>query len=99
MITHVVLFSWVEGTTAAEVGAVAAALDALGAELGVPMRHGPDLGFRETNADYGLIATFADCAAWADYQHDARHQAFVAEFIVPRQASRLSLQFGDGAGA
>lgn len=95
MVTHVVIFNWVAGTTPQQVERLAAAFDRLAAEvadLGA-LRHGPDLGFRDGGGDYGLVATFADKAAWDAYQADPRHKAFVRDEISPLQASRLTLQF------
>lgn len=89
------LFKWIAGTTAADLARITAGLDALAAELGMTIAHGPDLGFRTTNADYALAATFADHAAWNAYQDDQRHKAFVAEMIVPHQASRSAIQFAE----
>lgn len=98
VIRHVVLFNWIDGTTAADVARVAAALDSLAADLGMTIAHGPDLGFRTTNADYAVVATFTDRAAWNTYQDDPRHKELVARTIVPLQASRSAIQLnGDAA--
>ncbi|WP_374943775.1 Dabb family protein [Sphingomonas sp.] len=95
MVTHIVIFTWVAGTTADRVESLARALDRLAAELSdlVAIRHGRDLGIREGNGDYALVATFADRAGWDAYQADPRHKAFVRDFVAPIQAARLTIQF------
>ena len=97
MVTHVVIFSWVAGTTTERVTSLARALDGLAAELSdlVTIKHGPDLRFRDGNGDYALVATFADRAGWDAYQADVRHKDFVRDFVTPIQASRLAIQFQD----
>ena len=94
LVTHVVIFTWIAGTTAQHVSALGRALDRMAddlADLG-SIRHGPDLGFRETNGDYALIATFPDKAAWDAYQAHPKHKAFVASVVAPLQASRVAIQ-------
>ena len=95
MVTHIVIFSWVAGTTPDQVAALGRALDRLASDLSnlVAIRHGPDLRFRDGNGDYALVATFADRAGWDAYQADPRHQAFVRDVVAPIQASRLTIQF------
>ena len=95
MVTHVVIFTWVDGTTAGQVDSLGRALNRLAAELSdlVTIRHGPDLRFRNGNGAYALVATFADRAGWDAYQADPRHKAFVHDFVAPIQAARLTIQF------
>ena len=93
MVTHIVIFHWVSGVTAAQLTAFGTELSRLATELDASISHGPDLAFREGNGDYALVATFTDQAAWSAYQADPRHQAFVRDFVTPIQASRLTAQF------
>lgn len=95
MVTHIVIFTWVPGTTPAQIVEVGHALDNLASALShlVTIQHGPDLHWREGNGDYALVARFADRAGWDAYQADPRHKAFVHDIILPIQASRLTLQF------
>jgi hypothetical protein len=94
-VTHVVIFTWVADATADQVAAFDRALSELATVLAdlVVMRHGADLRFRDGNGDYALIATFPDKAGWDAYQADPRHKAFVRDFVVPLQASRITIQF------
>ena len=95
MVTHIVIFSWLPGVTDAQVTAFGTALDGLAALRSdiATIRHGRDLAFREGNGDYVLVATFADKAGWDYYQADPSHKAFVRDFVLPIQASRLTIQF------
>ena len=95
MVTHVVIFTWSDAATTEQVSALSEALDRLGADMAelMSLSHGPDLRFREGNGEYGLIATFADQAAWNAYQADPRHKALVRDYVAPIQASRMTIQF------
>lgn len=94
MVTHIVIFTWLPGTTPQQVDGVRSALDALAVQLAdsVAITHGADLRFRSTGGDYVLVATFPDRAGWDAYQADPRHQAVVRDVITPIQASRLTAQ-------
>lgn len=95
MVTHIVIFTWLPGVSDEQVTAFGLALDRL-AELRsdlVEIRHGRDLAFREGNGDYALVGTFADKAGWDEYQSDPDHKAFVRDYVMPMQASRLTIQF------
>ena len=95
MVTHIVIFTWVAGTTVEQVSKVGQALDQLAEQLSglATISHGPDLQFRDGNGDYALVATFSDRAGWDAYQSDARHKAVVRDFVAPIQAGRLTVQF------
>lgn len=95
MVTHIVIFNWVVEAPAEQVAAMRAALEQLAVTLSdlATIRHGPDLGFRNGNGDYALVATFADRAAWEAYQAHPAHKAFVRDHVAPIQASRRTIQF------
>ena len=95
LVTHVVLFTWMAGVTAQQVGAMREALDRMAEELAhlTTIRHGPDLGLRNGNADYALVATYSDKAAWDSYQSHPAHKAFVSDFVTPLLATRVTTQF------
>jgi Stress responsive A/B Barrel Domain len=94
-VSHVVIFTWIAEATDAQIAAFGAALSNLATELAdmVSMHHGPDLRFRDGNGDYALVATFPDRAGWDAYQAHPKHKAFVRDFVVPLQASRITIQF------
>jgi hypothetical protein len=95
MVTHIVIFTWVAGTTSEQVESLRLSLDRLAADMSdmVKISHGADLCFREGNGDYALVASFADRAGWDAYQADPRHKVFVRDFVSPIQAARLTVQF------
>ena len=95
MVTHIVIFTWRPEVASKQVAALAQALDRLASELSeiATIQHGRDLAFREGNGDYALVATFPDKAGWNAYQTHPAHKAFVADFVIPIQASRLTIQF------
>ncbi|QYE37102.1 Dabb family protein (plasmid) [Polymorphobacter sp. PAMC 29334] len=95
MITHIVIFRWIGGTTAEQVASVRGALDRLASELVdlASISHGPDLGMRDGNGDYALVAKFANSDGWGAYQGHPAHQVFVRDFVAPIQASRITVQF------
>jgi len=94
MVRHVVLFTWVEGVTAAQVAAVGAALDTL--PPAVPSirayTHGANLGFGPGRADYAVVADFDDEAGWRAYDEDPRHNQVRSQVIAPLVASRAAIQ-------
>ena len=94
MLTHIVIFTWLPGTTPEQVTALGQALDRMASDVAglLAIRHGPDLRFREGNGDYALVATFPDRDGWDAYQADPRHTAFVRDVVAPIQASRLTIQ-------
>jgi hypothetical protein len=94
MVTHIVIFTWIAGTTETQIAGLREALNQLAADLSdlVKISHGPDLRFRDWNGDYALVATFRDRAGGDAYQVDPRHKALVHDFVAPIQASRLTAQ-------
>ena len=98
MVAHIVIFTWITGTTQKQVASFGCAVDRLAAELpDVDIRHGPDLHFRDGNGDYALIVTVADRAGWDAYQAHPKHKTFVQECVMPILAARSTIQFQDGA--
>ena len=95
MLTHIVIFKWIDDAKPAQIETLRQGLDQLAADMSETalIRHGPDLHFRENNGDYALVARFADRAAWDAYQADPRHKALVRDLVSPIQASRLTIQF------
>jgi hypothetical protein len=54
---------------------------------------GTDLGLAEGNYDLGIVANFADAAAFGRYVAHPAHQRFVTEKLKPVVAERVALQF------
>ena len=47
---------------------------------------------RGGNADYGLVALFADETGWRAYQEHPAHKAAVANLVQPIAAQRTAIQ-------
>lgn len=97
-VTHVVSFSWVEGTTPETVQSIQDALQGwIDAEEGldglVSWIAGPDLGLATGNADFAVSATFADQPAYERYRDHPEHRRIITEQIAPLIASRSAVQF------
>jgi len=95
MIRHIVMFSWVEGTTDAAIESVSRELDAMANDIDslIAFRHGPDIGANTGNHDYAVTADFADRDGYLAYRDHPRHRQVVAEVIAPLMASRSAVQF------
>jgi hypothetical protein len=95
MIRHVVLFTFVDTVTNAQVDALAAALDSLPGEISeiVTYRHGRDLGLSETNFDYAVTADLASEEDLAIYRSHPVHVRLIADHIEGNVADRAAVQF------
>jgi hypothetical protein len=91
---HVVLLTWKAGTDAAAIQAVVDGLGRL--PVAIPelreYRFGSDLGIADGNADFAIVADFADADAWARYQEHPEHQRVLVELIRPILAARTAAQ-------
>jgi hypothetical protein len=56
-------------------------------------RYGRDLGLREGNFDFAVVADFADAEAFKRYVDHPDHQAFLKQRLSPVLAERVSIQF------
>ena len=95
MIRHVVLFTFVDTVTSAQVDALAAALDSLPGEIPeiVTYQHGRDLGLSETNFEYAVTADFASEEDLAIYRSHPVHLRLIADHIEGNVADRAAVQF------
>jgi Stress responsive A/B Barrel Domain len=97
-VTHVVTFTWIDGTTPETVENIRARLQEWidrGEDLeGLVAWHGgADLGLAAGNAAFGVAATCADQAAYERYRDNPEHRAIISEHIAPHVASRSAVQF------
>lgn len=94
MIAHLVAFRWREGTTAADIASIDAAIGSLPARIPgiVAYGHGPDLGMRGGNDDYGVIAVL-DYADVTDYLDHEAHLQVAADVVSQHVADKHSIQF------
>lgn len=95
MIRHCVTFRIAEGTSDEAVAALEAALRALPETIESIEAYwvGRDLGLRDTNADFGVVADFADEEAFLAYSGHPDHQAVIRELVEPIVVERNAVQF------
>ena len=55
--------------------------------------HSRDLGLREGNFDYAVVADFENAEVFAGYVNHPEHQAFIHDQLMPVVAERVALQF------
>jgi len=94
MFRHVVLIELSPDAPEGASEAIAAALRALPAVVPgiVSYEVSVDLGLREGNAQVGVVAGFADEAAWRAYLAHPAHQAVVTDLVNPVSPRRVALQ-------
>ena len=95
MIRHVVLFTFVDGVTSAQMDGLATGLDSLPGQIPeiVTYRHGRDLGLSETTFDYAVTADFASEEDLAIYRSHPVHVRLIADHIEGNVADRAAVQF------
>ena len=94
MLRHVAVFRWKDGTTDEQVEVIERGLAALPDRLPQLRAYafGRDLGLREGNADFAIVADFDDEAAWQAYTEDAEHRRVIEELIAPVTEVRSAVQ-------
>jgi stress responsive alpha/beta barrel protein len=95
MLHHVVTFDLKPDAPADQVEQIAAALDALAASLPEvrSLAVGSDLGLREGNASFAVVATFDDVDGFRAYADHPEHLRVVKELIGPHIEGRHPVQF------
>jgi hypothetical protein len=94
MVRHVVLLTFVEGTTADTVEAIATALRELPEQIPELRSYvvGVDLDLADDNADLVVVADVDDVDGYLAYRDHPEHQRVIAEMIRPILASRTAAQ-------
>lgn len=95
MILHIVFFNWKDDVSKEQIDKVNQAVaDLRGAIPEVKgLVWGSDLGFRDGNANWGLMALFQDRAGWQAYQDHAAHKTLVSDYVAPiRVGGRQAIQ-------
>lgn len=92
------MFEWNDGTDAADIEAMGAALDALVATVPevLDYRHGPDVGATDGNFDYVIVGEYASMDDYVSYRDHPEHQRIIAEMIKPHVHSRSAVQYDAG---
>jgi hypothetical protein len=95
MVRHVALFRWKPETTPEDVSRIEAALRKLPEKIPCiqSYRFGRDLGVQDGNADFALVADFADEAGLHTYGTHPDHLAVIAELIRPITERRDAIQY------
>lgn len=95
MIRHVALFRLKEDAPEDTARTLEEALFVLAQKISEieTYTYGRDLGVREGNFDFGVVADFSDVEAFKRYVNHPDHQAFLLECLSPVLAERVSIQF------
>jgi Stress responsive A/B Barrel Domain len=92
MIRNVVLVKLRDGYDAAEVAAIQAGLRGLGCPGTLSYTVGDDLGLREGNWSFAIVADFADVDSYRAYDQDAAHNLIRAR-LAPMAEQVARMQF------
>jgi hypothetical protein len=94
MLRHVVVFRFKPGTSDQQVDEIERGLAGLPAPLPETRSYayGRDLGMREGNGDFAVVAEFDDEAGWLAYQKDQEHRRVIEQLTVPVTSERLAVQ-------
>jgi hypothetical protein len=89
------MFRWSDDATEEAKAAVADALSGLPSAIPEIRRYefGGDLGLREGNWDFAVVADFDDADGYRAYSADATHQQVIADHIAPNTVERAAVQY------
>ena len=95
MLHHIVLLRWKDDATEQDLERARTALAALPAQIRAIESYtvAADAGLDPTNCDLSIMATFADEAAWREYQEHPVHQATIRDALAPIVAERRAIQY------
>jgi Stress responsive A/B Barrel Domain len=95
MIVHTVSFRWHEHVSGDQIEKFTMALAALPAQIPalVSYQFGPDLGLREGNADFGVVAMVHGPEDLPAYLDHPAHLAVVEQYTRVMAAARSAVQF------
>ena len=95
MLRHVVLFKLDPNAPADSMASIEEGLLGLSQSIAEirSYRYGADLGLRDGNLDFGLVADFEDSAAFDRYVVHPEHQAFIKDRLTPIVVERVSVQY------
>ncbi|MFP4513904.1 MAG: Dabb family protein [Acidimicrobiales bacterium] len=95
MIRHCVIFRFVDDASDEAIAAFEAGLSALPAAIDdiKAYSYGRDLGLRDTNADFAVVADFDDEAGYLAYADHPAHRAVIRDLADPIVAERDAVQF------
>lgn len=95
MIRHIVLLTFVDGATDAQIQAIEDALAKLPARLPELKAYliGRDLRLNDANATFAVAADFDDVDGYIAYRDDVEHRRIITELITPILAGRTAAQY------
>lgn len=95
MIRHVVLIAWREEASAEQKEQASAGLATLPPLMRGLLGYsfGPDVGVAKGNADFAIVADFADTESYIAYRDHPAHVEVVTTTIAPIARSRTAVQF------
>ncbi|GAA3786023.1 hypothetical protein GCM10022226_00160 [Sphaerisporangium flaviroseum] len=95
MFRHVVLFTWVAGTTDEQKATVEAALKELPGAIPEIRRYeiGSDAGVNPGNHEFAVVADFDSVEDYLVYRDHPVHRAVIADAIKPILAERAAVQY------
>ena len=95
MIRHVVLLTFVDTASDAQIQAVEDALSKLPDRLPQLKAYviGRDLKLNDANATFAVAADFDDVDGYIAYRDDAEHKRIITELITPILAGRTAAQY------
>ncbi len=94
MVIHLVTFRWKEDVTPGAVAGLCDELAAFRRQVGclVDYHFGPDLGLRQGNADFGVMAVVGTPAEVSEYLDHPAHKELFTRVIAPMCESRTAVQ-------
>jgi hypothetical protein len=94
VILHVVTFRWKPGVGDADVAALCEDLERFRSKVGslLDYRYGADLGLREGNGDFAVVALVASPEGLRDYLDHPAHLELLADRLGPMIETRLAVQ-------
>ena len=95
MIRHIVLLTFGDDATDAQIQAVEDALSTLPGRLPELRAYviGRDLGINPGNATFAVAADFDDVDGYVKYRDDPEHRRIISELIAPILAGRTAVQY------
>jgi hypothetical protein len=95
VIRHVVLLTFVDAATDAQIQAVEDALSQLPGRLPQLKAYviGRDLKLNDANATFAVAADFDDVDGYVAYRDDPEHRRIIVELITPILAGRTAAQY------
>jgi hypothetical protein len=93
-LTHVALFTWKAGATEEDIRLLCEGLAALPGLIPEMQgyRFGPDAGLAAGNADFAVVADFADVGAYRAYAAHPAHRDVIDRLLTPILEHRVAAQ-------